>query len=66
MKKLAATLCIIGSAFALSACSTEGSGDVQTGAPYELERTAGSNQEPAVSRPAPRRAERTFQEQQRK
>ena len=65
MKKLAATLCIIGTAFALSACATEGSGDVQTAAPYATERTAGG-EEAAPARPAPRRAERTFSASQRK
>lgn len=60
MKKLAATLCIVGTALTLSACDTTGSGNVETSAPYASERTAG-NQNAEVSA-AP--AERVFQEKQ--
>lgn len=40
MKKLALTLCIAGSVLGLAACDTAGSGNVETAAPYESERTA--------------------------
>lgn len=45
MKKLAATLCLIGSALALSACESTGEGYVDTQPPYASERTAGATQE---------------------
>lgn len=67
MKKLLATICVIGSAFALNACETDGSGHVDTAAPYSQSRTAGAEEEAAVrSRPAPARAERTFSASQSK
>lgn len=40
MKKLIATLCILGSAASLAACAS-GEGNVETQAPYAQERTAG-------------------------
>ncbi|MCC6598725.1 MAG: hypothetical protein IT559_08045 [Alphaproteobacteria bacterium] len=58
MKKLAATLCIIGTAITLSACETTGSNEAS--APYAAERTAGN----AAQAEAP--AERVFQERQMK
>jgi len=68
MKKLIATIAIVGSAATLSACETSGYGDVDTAPPYADERTAthgnGANAVPA--RPAPVRAERVFRERQSK
>ncbi len=68
MKKLIATIAIIGSAATLSACETTGSGNVDTAPPYADERTAGYSPEPvaAAPRPAPVRAERVFREVQTK
>lgn len=40
MKKLVAALCVAGSVMALAACTTDGSGYVDS-APYASERTAG-------------------------
>lgn len=40
MKKFVATLCILGSALSLAACSSS-HGNVETQAPYAQERTAG-------------------------
>lgn len=60
MKKLVATLCIIGSTVALAACDSTGTGNVETAAPYASERTAGGD----VAAPAP--AERVFNEKQMK
>lgn len=70
MKKLIATIAIVGSAATLSACETSGYGDVDTAPPYADERTAthGNNadaRQPAA-RPAPVRAERVFRERQSK
>ena len=61
MKKLAATLCIAGTALALSACDTVGTGNVETAAPYGTERTASGN----VATPAPQ-AERMVRSSQSK
>lgn len=47
MKKLAATLCIVGTAMALSACNTTGTGNDERGAPYSTERTASGDSAPA-------------------
>lgn len=65
MKKLIATIAIVGSAATLSACETSGMGDVDTAPPYTTERTAthGTKAAPA---PAPVRAERVFREVQTK
>jgi hypothetical protein len=49
MKKLVATLCIAGSVFALSACDSTGSGNVETAVPYSQSRTASN--EPAQAAP---------------
>ena len=67
MKKFAATLCIAGTAMALSACETSGYGNVDSEPPYATERTAshGNNAAPAAPAPAPR-AERVFKEYQTK
>ena len=60
MKKLAATLCIVGTVLALSACETTGKGDTsENAAPYASERTAGYNHDAAP-------AERTFKQKQMK
>ncbi len=61
MKKFAATLCIAGTAIALSACETSGSYD--SGASYATERTAG-DVDAAPAKAAP--AERVFREYQTK
>lgn len=69
MKKLIATVAIIGSTFTLSACGTSGLGNVDNGPPYTDERTAthSTHVSPApVKRAAPVRAERVFREVQSK
>ena len=68
MKKLIATIAIIGSAATLSACSATGMGDVDTAPPYADERTAshGSEVKPMPVKRAPVRAERVFREVQTK
>lgn len=67
MKKLAATLCVIGTAFTLGACDTMGAGNVETAPPYSSERTAGYEDAPVVvEREQPRRAERVFRQKQTK
>lgn len=64
MKKLAATLCIIGTAFALSACETSGVGDVQTAPPYAGDRTAGGEyRKPASTKAAPVQRQTPVQQQ---
>ena len=65
MKKLIATIAIIGSAATLSACETSGMGAVDTAPPYADERTASHGSEMAA-KPAPVRAERVFREVQSK
>lgn len=65
MKKLIATLCIVGSAFALNACETSGSGNIDDAPPYSQSRTASHGSEVAPA-PAPARAERVFREVQTK
>ncbi len=63
MKKLVATLCIVGSALTLAACETTGNnGSADSAAPYSTERTAGAT----VEREAPVRAERVFRNEQTK
>ncbi len=42
MKALIATVCLIGSTVALTACDTTGQGYVDTQPPYAAERTAGA------------------------
>lgn len=61
MKNFAITLCIAGTALALTACDTTGNGNVETAAPYATERTASgdNNAEPA-------REERVFRGTQNK
>ncbi len=58
MKKLIATMCILGSAAALSACSTDGEGNRELQPPYAQERTAGNTSHQAAP------AERTFNQRQ--
>lgn len=69
MKKVIATVCLIGSTIALSACESGVSGNVDTAPPYAMERTAshGNTVESAPSTPsrvAP--AERVFRRAQQK
>ncbi|MAE50401.1 MAG: hypothetical protein CMH27_01185 [Micavibrio sp.] len=61
MKKFIATICILGSAAALSACTTEGEGNRELQPPYAQERTAGHSPAPAA-KAAP--AERVFHQKQ--
>lgn len=49
MKKLVATLCLVGTALALSACESTGEGYVDTQPPYASERTAGGAKAPVQS-----------------
>ncbi len=42
MKKLIATVCVLGSTLALTACDSTGTGYVDTQPPYASERTAGA------------------------
>lgn len=60
MKKFIATICILGSAAALSACSTQGEGNRELQPPYAQERTAGKAEAPVKAAPA----ERVFQQRQ--
>lgn len=65
MKKLIAAVCVLGSAAALTACDSTGSGYVDTQPPYATERTVGAA--PAVYAPAapaveaPKSAEPVFE-----
>jgi hypothetical protein len=49
MKKLVATVCLLGSVVALAACESTGEGYVDTQPPYASERTAGATQAPVQS-----------------
>ncbi len=60
MKKFIATACILGTALALSACTTKGEGHYDE-APYASERTAGQAPEGSTAD-----AERTFSKSMRK
>jgi hypothetical protein len=51
MKKLLATVCVLGSTLALTACDSTGSGYVDTQPPYATERTVGAVT-PAMEAPA--------------
>ncbi len=68
MKKTIATLCLVGSTLALSACDTTGNGNVDTAPPYAQERTAQyeSDMMPAATPTAVVPAERVFQRAQTK
>ncbi len=59
MKKLLATVCILGSTLALTACDSTGSGYVDTQPPYASERTVGAA--PAVAAEPARSAEPVFE-----
>ncbi len=61
MKKLATTLCFVGTAMALSACGTT----YDSGASYATQRTAG-NVDAVPAPAAPVQAERVFREVQTK
>ena len=64
MKKLLATVCVLGSTLALTACDTTGSGYVDTQPPYAQERTVGTGPVAAAPTPAPapvRSAEPVFE-----
>lgn len=64
MKKIIATVCILGSAALLSACESDGNGYRDLQPPYEQGRTVGSA--PGQMDPAPVREERVFRQQQTK
>lgn len=49
MKKLVATLCLLGATVALTACDSTGEGYVDTQPPYASERTAGQTNAPVQS-----------------
>lgn len=68
MKKTIATLCLVGSTFALSACNTTGNGNVDTAPPYAQERTAthDDGMMPSATPTAVVPAERVFQRAQTK
>ena len=61
MKKFALALSIAGTALTLAACDTTGTGNVETAAPYETERTASHD----TTAPAPQ-TERVFRSTQSK
>lgn len=62
MKKLIATVCILGSAALVSACTSDGDGYRDLQPPYEQGRTVGNSPAPEPA-PAP---ERTFRKVQMK
>ncbi len=70
MKKVIATIFIVGSTFALSACDTAQTGNIDTQPPYTMERTVPTKEQtteaaavtPVVVAPA----ERVFQRAQTK
>jgi hypothetical protein len=62
MNKFTTTLCIVGTAMALSACGTS----YDSGANYATQRTAGNVDKVVVTQPAPVKAERVFREVQSK
>ncbi len=70
MKKLIATIAIVGSAATLSACETSGLGNYDTAPPYADERTATHGTTVAAPAPvkkaAPAPAERVFRQVQSK
>jgi len=61
MKKLLATVCIIGSTLALTACDTTGSGYVDTQPPYAQERTVGTGPVAAPAAEPAKSAEPVFE-----
>ena len=62
MKKVFATLCLVASTVALSACDTTGTGNTELSTPYALERTA--SHDGSATQVAP--AEEVFQNAQKK
>ena len=64
MKKLIATLCLVVSTLAVSACDTTGSSSADTSAPYSMDRTASHGSDAASTEVAP--AEEVFQKAQKK
>lgn len=66
MNKFSATLCVAGAALALSACASNGSGEVDTAPPYAQERTATHGSQPAAAPVKKEPAERVFREYQTK
>ncbi len=70
MKKIIATTLLVGSTFALSACDTASTGNIDTQPPYSLERTATHTKTPVVATPVIETrvvpAERVFQRAQTK
>lgn len=65
MKKLIATVCILGSAAILSACASDDEGYRDLQPPYEQGRTVGNAPAPAQPAPAPA-PEQTFRRTQMK
>ena len=65
-----ALILMAGSALAISACDTTGTGDVDTAPPYATGRTASHGSEmvvqPVTTSPAPARTERVFRTMQSK
>lgn len=59
MKKLLATVCVLGLVAGLAACSSEGEG-YKDEAPYAQERTVGAPEQPAE----PAKAEKVFRASQ--
>ena len=65
MKKTIATLCLVGSTIALSACGSTDTGHIDSAPPYAMERTATHESEMVTpTEVAP--AERVFQRAQTK
>ena len=65
MRKLIATICVLASGFAVSACDSARTSNPEVAVPYKDDRTAGA-QTGQVTRAAPVRAERTFSRAQAK
>lgn len=68
MKKTIATICLVGSTLAVSACTTTEQGYIDTAPPYEQDRTAQYESEvtPVATPTAVVPAERVFQRAQTK
>lgn len=61
MKALLATVCLLGSTLALTACGSTGEGYVDTQPPYAAERTAGASKEAAPAAAPVSSAEPVFE-----